>query len=78
MKKLCHSNVIWLHLIWAFKEEISDLSAIREFAGHVDESTLLKEYVFSTKKDERRTLVEQALSPKPWTQSFLEMKNGKP
>ena len=48
------------------KEDISDISAIRILAGHVDESTLLKSYVFSRRKDEMPLLLEKALTPKNW------------
>ena len=48
------------------KENIADLSAIRILAGHVDESTLLKSYVFSRRKDEMPLLLEKALTPKNW------------
>lgn len=45
-------------------ERICDLSSIREYAGHVDESTLLRSYVFSTKGKEMSTLVNTALQTK--------------
>lgn len=45
-------------------EKICDLSSIREYAGHVDESTLLRNYVFSTKGKEMNTLVNTALQTK--------------
>lgn len=45
-------------------EKICDLSAIREYAGHVDENTLLRNYVFSTKGNEMNTLVNTALQTK--------------
>lgn len=48
------------------KEDIADISAIRDLAGHVDESTLLKSYIFSRRKDEMPQLVEKALTPKSW------------
>lgn len=43
------------------KEDIADISAIRAIAGHVDESTLLKNYLFSTRKDETVQLINTAL-----------------
>lgn len=48
------------------KEDIADISAIRELAGHVDESTLLKNYIFSRRKDEMPQLIERALVSKSW------------
>ena len=35
-------------------------------AGHVDESTLMRNYVFSTKKDEMRKLVGKTLTSDTW------------
>lgn len=46
----------------AIKQDICDLSGIRIFAGHVDENTLLKNYVFSTRKEELSTLVNTAFN----------------
>ena len=48
------------------KEDIADISAIRAFAGHVDESTLLKNYTFSTRKGETRALATKALNFGDW------------
>ncbi len=48
------------------KNNIADLSAIRDFAGHCDESTLLKNYIFSTKKQETKELVAKALNFGDW------------
>jgi len=48
------------------KDNISDISAIRGMAGHVDESTLMRNYVFSTKKDEMRQLVGKTLTSDTW------------
>ena len=48
------------------KEDISDISAIRLLAGHVDESTLMKNYIFSTRKDELPDLLTKALSSNAW------------
>ena len=44
----------------SLKKDISDISAIRLFAGHVDEGTLLKSYTFSTRKVEMQSLVNTA------------------
>lgn len=43
------------------KNNIADISAVREFAGHCDENTLLKNYTFSTRKEETRDLATKAL-----------------
>lgn len=43
------------------KQDIADVSAIKTIAGHVDESTLLKNYLFSTRKDETAQLINTAL-----------------
>lgn len=49
------------------KLDIADISAIRNIAGHVDESTLLKSYLFSTRKDETVVLMDTALpTSKAW------------
>lgn len=48
------------------KEDIADISAIRAVAGHVDESTLMKNYIFSTRKDEMPQLVSKALASDTW------------
>lgn len=48
------------------KQDVADISAIREFAGHVDESTLMKNYIFSTRKDEMGDLISKALSSDAW------------
>lgn len=48
------------------KQDIADISAIRAVAGHVDESTLLKNYLFSTRKDEMPELISTALTSKSW------------
>lgn len=48
------------------KQDIADISAIRAVAGHVDESTLLKNYLFSTRKDEMPLLITTALSSNAW------------
>lgn len=48
------------------KEDIADISAIRALAGHVDESTLMKNYIFSTRKDEMPQLVSKALESETW------------
>lgn len=45
-----------------FKEDIADISAVRDFAGHVDENTLIKSYTFSTRKAETRDLAQKALN----------------
>lgn len=45
-------------------ENISDISAIRAYAGHVDESTLIKNYLFSTKQEEIQKLTKKALQSK--------------
>lgn len=47
-------------------EDVSDISSIREFAGHVDESTLMRNYVFATKKEEIHKLTRKALQSKTW------------
>lgn len=43
------------------KNNIADISAVREFAGHCDENTLLKNYTFSTRKEETRELAAKVL-----------------
>lgn len=43
-------------------EKIADISAISSFAGHTDQSTLLKHYTFSTKRAETRELMTKALN----------------
>ena len=48
------------------KQDIADISAIRAVAGHVDETTLLKNYLFSTRKDEMPLLITTALSSNAW------------
>ena len=48
------------------KEDIADISAISAVAGHVDESTLMKNYIFSTRKDEMPQLVSKALASDTW------------
>lgn len=48
------------------KQDVADISAIRMFAGHVDESTLMKNYIFSTRKDEMGDLISKALSSDAW------------
>ena len=48
----------------SLNKNISDISSIREYAGHVDENTLLRNYVFSTKGSEMNTLVNTALQTK--------------
>lgn len=48
------------------KDDIADISAIRLFAGHCDESTLLKSYTFSTRKEETRELATKALDFGSW------------
>ena len=48
------------------KQDIADISAIRAVAGHVDETTLLKNYLFSTRKDEMPQLITTALSSDAW------------
>lgn len=48
------------------KQDIADISAIRAVAGHVDESTLMKNYLFSTRKDEMPLLITKALSSEAW------------
>lgn len=48
------------------KNNIADISAVREFAGHCDEGTLLKHYTFSTRKEETRDLATKALSFDNW------------
>ena len=50
------------------KDDICDISAIREVAGHVDENTLLKNYIFSTKGDEIGDLMDKALGTETWKQ----------
>ena len=45
-------------------ENICDVSKIREFAGHVDENTLVKNYLFSTKGNEMNELAKKALQTK--------------
>ena len=51
------------------KQDIADISAIRAVAGHVDETTLLKNYLFSTRKDEMPQLITTALSSDAWKHS---------
>lgn len=48
------------------KQDIADISAIRAVAGHVDESTLMKNYIFSTRKEEMSELVDKALTSDTW------------
>lgn len=48
------------------KNDIADISAVRYFAGHCDESTLLKNYIFSTRKEETRELVTKSLNFGDW------------
>lgn len=48
------------------KQDIADISAIRAVAGHVDETTLLKNYLFSTRKDEMPQLITTVLSSDAW------------
>lgn len=55
------------------KNDIADISAVRYFAGHSDESTLLKNYIFSTRKEETRELATKALNFGDW--KHLETKS---
>lgn len=48
------------------KQDIADISAIRAVAGHVDESTLMKNYLFLTRKDEMPLLITKVLSSEAW------------
>lgn len=50
-------------------ENICDVSKIREFAGHMDEGTLLKNYVFSTKGKEMNRLATKALQTKKFNET---------
>lgn len=54
-------TVLSIALDTSLKNDIADISAIRLFAGHVDEGTLLKSYTFSTRKEEMQSLVNTAL-----------------
>lgn len=54
-------TVLSIALDTSLKNDIADISAIRLFAGHVDEGTLLKSYTFSTRKEEMQNLVNTAL-----------------
>lgn len=49
-------------------ENICDVSKIREFAGHVDENTLVKNYLFSTKGNEMNELAKKALQTKKFNE----------
>ena len=62
IRKTILSNLVNVCL----QEGIGDISAIREYAGHVDEGTLLKNYVFSTKKKEMPNLVNITCTSKAW------------
>lgn len=48
----------------SINKNICDISSIREYAGHVDENTLMRNYVFSTRGKEMNTLVNTALQTK--------------
>ena len=60
------------------KQDIADISAIRAVAGHVDETTLLKNYLFSTRKDEMPQLITTALSSDAWKHFHRDKKIRKP
>lgn len=62
IRKTILSNLVNVCL----QEGIGDISAIREYAGHVDEGTLLKNYVFSTKKKDMPNLVNITCTSKAW------------
>lgn len=48
----------------SINEKICDISSIRHYAGQVDESTILKSYVFPTKGKEMNSLINTALQTK--------------
>ena len=50
------------------QENIGDISAIRKYAGHVDEATLLRNYVFSTRENEMPNLINRTCSSNAWKQ----------
>ncbi len=62
IRKTILSNLVNVCL----QEGIGDISAIREYAGHVDEGTLLKNYVFSTRKKDMPNLVNITCTSKAW------------
>lgn len=62
VRKTILSNMLNMCL----QENIGDISAIREFAGHVDEATLLRNYVFSTRKKEMPNLVNRTCTSNAW------------
>ena len=62
IRKTILSNLVNVCL----QEGIGDISAIREYAGHVDEGTLLKNYVFSTKKKDMPNLVNITCTSNAW------------
>ena len=64
IRKTILSNLVNMCL----QENIGDISAIREYAGHVDESTLLRNYVFSTRKKEMPNLVNLTCTSNTWKQ----------
>lgn len=62
IRKTILSNMVNM----CIQEGLGDISAIRKFAGHVDERTLLRNYVFSTKKNEMSTLVNRTFTSNAW------------
>lgn len=55
------------------QEGIGDINIIREYAGYVDEATLLRNYVFSTRENEMPNLINRTCSSNAW-KHFLEDK----
>lgn len=62
IRKTILSNLVNMCL----QEGLGDISAIREYAGHVDEATLLRNYVFSTRKKEMPNLVNRTCTSNAW------------